>query len=66
MSAAKVGRFIGENNPSFGSGTSVFIYHFNTGYFIDSFSSIGKAAESLNVGFARHMKCVFFREGPLI
>jgi len=48
----------GENNPSFGSGTSVFIYHFSTGYFIDSFSSIGKAAESLNVGFATLKSCI--------
>lgn len=49
---------LGENNPSFGYGTPVFICHFNTGYFIDSFSSIGKAAKSLNVGFATIQTCI--------
>ena len=49
---------MGENNPSFGSGTSVFIYNFNSGYLIDFFSSIGKAAKSLNVGFATLKTCI--------
>jgi len=46
----------GENNLSFG--TSVFIYYFSIDYFINLFSSIGKAAKSLNVRFVTLKFCI--------